>query len=43
MYGGKDTYFYPYKITQVLKLIIINLIPRAQRLKTGSSYPALPL
>ena len=35
---GKDKYVYTIK---VLKLNIVNLIPRAQNLKTGSTYPTL--
>ena len=38
MYGGKDKYVGP----EVLKLNIVNSIPRAQSLKNGSSYPTLP-
>ena len=35
MYGGKDKYLYHIND-------IVHLIPRAQSLKPGSSYPALP-
>ena len=44
MYGGKASIliYYIYYKYKVMKLNIVNLIPRAQSLKNGTTYPALP-